>query len=141
MTERKGVLTLIYDDAGTFYFFIAHNKNESSWGFPKVLLRDEDNPEELINSVVEQVTGIKHFKVIGKYPALYTMTDNDSKYNFDIFLIEANMNTPVKLQESSSYDTYLWGNHERTAEKITRADEKRLFLEVLEKLKANNSNQ
>jgi hypothetical protein len=137
LMERKGIITIVYDSNGSLYFLIVHsNKEEFGWGFPKALIRDEDNPEEIVSSVAKSLTGIQQFDIKEKLSENFSMEILGENYLFDVFLIEASMNSPVNIN-NQVYDTYLWATDERSAEKISLFSERELLQKVTFHLRNN----
>jgi hypothetical protein len=135
--ERKGVMTIVYDSNGSLYFLIVHsNKDEYGWGFPKALIRDEDNPEEIASSVTKSLTGIQQFEIKDKLPEKFTLSSGEDTYVFDIYLIEASMNSPVVIN-NQVYDTYLWATDERSTEKMSLDSERTILSKIVSHLRNN----
>ena len=129
--HQKGVLAIIFDNAGQPFFLILQNKSDSwnGWEMCKGALLPEESPEEALARIVTEQTNLPRFHVVQKPGTTITLSQNPRPVRYEVYLVSASMNIPVAVK--APYATYLWANHARALEKLTLDQEKKAVEEVI----------
>lgn len=137
MEKKKALTTVIYDNAGTLYYLIFQDKN-ARWVLPKALSKDNTDISKLAEDLARQVTSLQSLKATHKIQPAVPIEYEGTHYDFEIFLIEASMNSPILIKQNT-FETYLWGTYDRCAEKLTSQEEKFILQKSHESLSAQIS--
>lgn len=123
MVEKKGVISIIYDNNGGQLYFLLVHKNlpgNKAWEFVKGHVIGEMNTEEAVKQEINETVGIKRYTVKKKLDFPFAVSDGTDTIMNDVFLVETSMNVPVKLDyDINKLNTYLWCNKKRTLETIS----------------------
>ncbi len=139
METKKGVSLVIYDDNGSYYFLIFHRvKDWEGWEFPKTALHEGESMQDAALRCIKEETGLSQYKIIGKLDSVREFEKDGVNYSYEIFIVEASMNIPVRMSKEA-HDTYYWGQGDRILEKLTWDNEKDSFKKAIEAMKARKS--
>lgn len=137
MTEKKGVIAIIFDHSDNYYFLIVH-KNvpaKKGWEFVKGIYEGDDSLGA-VKEEIDDTVGVKYYKVKKKLDWTYAVADSEDVIINDIYLIHTNMNTSVKLDYNpEKLNTYLWGKESSVLDKLT-PDHKAILEKALPDIKA-----
>lgn len=135
MTILKGISLIIHDDMGPakYYLIMERNTSWKGWEFPKGILSEGETEEDAIHRVVKEKTGINRYKIVKKLDVFKEFQNNGNVTRYDFFLLEANMNTPVK--PGKKHSTWHWSTKDRVAEKLTHDSDKKAFLVAMSEFK------
>lgn len=133
--EKNGVSAIIYDDMGEKYFLILHRiSGWQGWEFPKGGINEGETPEQALVREINEEVALNRYEVKGRLEEGRVFMEGDIKHNIMVYLVQANMNTPVTI-DKKEHDTYLWATKERVLEKLTWPEEKEAFKRVLQAIK------
>ncbi|MEM3122195.1 MAG: NUDIX hydrolase [Candidatus Pacearchaeota archaeon] len=133
---KPGVSAIIYDDNGKLFFLIFRRvKNWRGWEFCKGKAEDGESIEEALAREISEETGLTKAKLIQKI-GTRIIQDGDSKYPFEVFLVEASMNVPIKIKKAE-HDTYLWADEETALDKLTWDNERNELKKAMAIIKKN----
>ncbi len=121
MVEKHGVIGIIFDNNGSFFFLTLHKNlpEDKAWEFLKGLTAENQDPLEAVKAQVNETLGLKYYHVKAKLSQPYMLNYGGDVVRNEVFLIETSMNTPVKLNyDPNKLNTYLWANQARTLEKL-----------------------
>ncbi len=127
---------------GKFYFLILNrNSNWHGWEFPKTSLNyDQELTKEqellLLKDLMTQKLGIPQYRIATNFLEKRTFEDNGKQYIYSVYLVNASMNSPVKLN-SEKHKTYLWSKEDNVIEKLTWDSEREILQKAVEFLKQN----
>jgi 8-oxo-dGTP pyrophosphatase MutT (NUDIX family) len=132
-----GVSLIIYDNRGEpFYLIYRRASNWRGWEFPKGKLKEGETPEDAAARIFKQEAGISEFKILKRLEATRKYVSNGTEKELAVFIVESNMNIPVKNYKSSKkHDTYIWTKEPEVISKLTWDNEKELFKKVATELK------
>ncbi|MEM4259610.1 MAG: NUDIX domain-containing protein [Candidatus Woesearchaeota archaeon] len=128
-----GISAIIYDNMGEPYYLIFRRaSNWKGWEFLKGKIKDGETPESCVDRVFRQDAGISQFKIVKRLEKTRKYKTPDGKEKeLAIFLVEANMNIPVRNYKSSKkHDSYIWAKSSEVMTKLTWENEKTLFREI-----------
>ena len=125
---KHGVVAVIYDYSNDIYLLILHRDRKSDWRFLRTLIADGENPEAAIKREIKEKLGMANYKIVKVFPAVQKLAAGNDEIVNDVYLIEASMNTPVKLGEKVAAGTYLWANKASVQGKLLDEDKKLLEL-------------
>lgn len=124
--EMKGVQVITYDSNGELYFLILRRvEGWHGWEFPKTLLRDGETEEQAVMRLMDDQVGISKSKIVRKLNSTQAFQDGQDTHVFQLYLINASMNIPVKnYAHAKKHDNYLWAMLDSVQAKLTWEPEK-----------------
>lgn len=132
MEIKNGVSAIIYDKRGSIvHFLILHrNTNWKGWEFPKGGVEGNETSKEALIREIKEETGLKKFEIKARLTKSREFTNEGVLHSFNTFLVEANMNVPVVINQQE-HDNYLWAQKDKIMDKLYWPDEKDQFIEAL----------
>lgn len=128
-----GISAIIYENMGEPYYLIFRRaSNWKGWEFLKGKIKDGETPDQCAVRVFKEDAGISQFKIVKQLPKTRIFKTPDGKEKeLAVFLVEANMNIPVRNYKSSKkHDSYIWAKTSEVMTKLTWDNEKTLFKEI-----------
>jgi 8-oxo-dGTP pyrophosphatase MutT (NUDIX family) len=124
--EMKGVQVIIYDNNGELFFLILRRvEGWHGWEFPKTLIHEGETDEQAVVRLVDDQVGISKSRMIKKLNTTQAFQDGQDTHVFQIYLVNASMNIPVKnYAAAKKHDNYLWAMRESVQAKLTWEPEK-----------------
>ncbi len=137
MMEIKGVQVITYDNNGELFFLILRRvEGWHGWEFPKTLLKEHETEEQAVARLMDDQVGISKSKLIRKLNSTQAFQDGQDTHVFQLYLINASMNIPVKhYADAKKHDNYLWAMRESVQAKLTWEPEKVALKEAIEIIK------
>jgi 8-oxo-dGTP pyrophosphatase MutT (NUDIX family) len=135
--EIKGVQAIIYDNNGELFFLILRRvEGWHGWEFPKTLLNEGETEEQAVARLVDSQVGISKSRMIKKLSSTQAFQDGPDTHVFDMYLVHASMNIPVKnYAVAKKHDNYLWAMLESVQSKLTWEPEKIALKEAVSVVK------
>ena len=135
--EVKGVQVITYDNNGELFFLILRRvEGWKGWEFPKTILEQDDTEEKAVDRLVKEQVGISKYKLTKKLNSTQAFQDGQDTHVFQVYLINASMNIPVKNYASAKkHDNYLWAMQDSVEHKLTWESEKVALKEALTVIK------
>jgi 8-oxo-dGTP pyrophosphatase MutT (NUDIX family) len=135
--EIKGVQVIIYDNNGELFFLILRRvEGWRGWEFPKTLVREGETDEQAVARLVDSQVGISKSTMIKKLNSTQAFQDGQDTHVFQLYLVNASMNIPVKNYASEKkHDNYLWAMRDSVQAKLTWEPEKIALKEAIEAIK------
>jgi len=135
--EMKGVQVIRYDNNGELFFLILRRiEGWKGWEFPKTLIREGETEEQAVTRLMDQQVGISKAKIVRKLDSTQAFQDGQDTHVFQLYLINASMNIPVKhYADSKKHDNYLWAMLDNVKSKLTWEPEKIALKEALDVIK------
>lgn len=135
--EVKGVQVITYDNNGDLFFLILRRvEGWHGWEFPKTLIKEGETEEKAVERLVKDQVGISKFKNVKKLNSTQAFQDGQDTHVFELFLINASMNIPVKNYASAKkHDNYLWALRDSVQAKLTWEPEKIALKEAIDAIK------
>ncbi|MGV8172023.1 MAG: NUDIX domain-containing protein [Candidatus Woesearchaeota archaeon] len=132
--EMKGVQVIIYDNNGELFFLILRRiEGWKGWEFPKTLILEGETEEQAVTRLMDQQVGISKAKIVRKLNSTQAFQDGQDTHVFQLYLINASMNIPVKhYADSKKHDNYLWAMLDNVKSKLTWEPEKVALKEALD---------
>jgi 8-oxo-dGTP pyrophosphatase MutT (NUDIX family) len=132
--EMKGVQVIIYDNNGELFFLILRRvEGWHGWEFPKTLIHEGESEEQAVIRLVEEQVGISKSRMIKKLNTTQAFQDGQDTHVFQMYLINASMNIPVKnYAAAKKHDNYLWAMRESVQTKLTWEPEKGALKEAIQ---------
>jgi 8-oxo-dGTP pyrophosphatase MutT (NUDIX family) len=132
--EMKGVQVIIYDSNGEMYFLILRRvEGWRGWEFPKTLIHEGESDEQAVARLVDNQVGISKSRLVKKLNSTQAFQDGQDTHVFQIFLVSASMNIPVKnYAVAKKHDNYLWAMRESVQSKLTWEPEKGALKEAIQ---------
>lgn len=114
-------------------FLLLHRVlNWTGWEFVKGGVDSGEKPPTAIAREIEEETGIKSIRILEKLPDKKEWTAGDTKYIYDVFVVEVDFSEEVKLnQEVREHDDFKWCTAEEALQLLTYENSKKIFMEAL----------
>ncbi len=138
MKTKKGVTAVVFDKKNDkAYFLLMHRVlNWKGWEFVKGGIDKNETPEEAVLREVEEETGLVKVAIISRLTRKIVWTHNGTRYDYIPFLIKANMEDKINLdQEIIEHDNHAWVDLENALAMLTHKDNKKILEEAVETLK------
>lgn len=141
--ELKGVQVIIYDNNGELFFLILRRiEGWKGWEFPKTLINEGETEEQAVARLVDDQVGISKSKMVGKLNSTQAFQDGQDTHVFQLYLINASMNIPVKhYADAKKHDNYLWAMLDNVKSKLTWEPEKVALKEAVDVIREVESKQ
>ena len=138
----SGISAIIYENMGEPYYLIFRRaSNWKGWEFLKGKLKDGETPEAAVNRIFKEDAGISQYKIVKRLEKTRHYPKNGEDKEVAVFLVEANMNIPVRNYKSSKkHDSYIWAKSSEVMSKLTWDNEKNLFKEIDAEVKRLGNN-
>jgi len=135
--EMKGVQVIIYDNNGEMFFLILRRvEGWHGWEFPKTLIREGETDEQAVARLVDSQVGISKSRLVKKLNSTQAFQDGQDTHVFQIYLVNASMNIPVKnYAVAKKHDNYLWAMLDSVKAKLTWEPEKIALKEAVDLIK------
>jgi 8-oxo-dGTP pyrophosphatase MutT (NUDIX family) len=132
--EMKGVQVIIYDNNGEMFFLILRRvEGWHGWEFPKTLIHDGEAEEQAVARLVDSQVGISKSRLVKKLNSTQAFQDGQDTHLFEIYLVNASMNIPVKnYAAAKKHDNYLWAMVDSVQHKLTWEPEKIALKEAIQ---------
>jgi 8-oxo-dGTP pyrophosphatase MutT (NUDIX family) len=132
--ELKGVQVIIYDNNGEMFFLILRRvEGWHGWEFPKTLIHEGETEQQAVARLVDSQVGISKSRFIKKLNSTQAFQDGPDTHVFEMYLINASMNIPVKnYAAAKKHDNYLWAMRDSVEKKLTWEPEKVALKEAIQ---------
>ncbi len=135
MHEKHGVTGVLYDTKeGKNYFLLLHRVlNWKGWEFVKGGIDEGEEPVGAVLREVEEESGLSNVSIIAVMPKKVTWIAKDTRYIYTPFVLKANINEEVNLeQEIIEHDDFKWVLEKDVERMLTHEDNKKIFHEALD---------
>ncbi|HZX34524.1 MAG TPA: NUDIX hydrolase [archaeon] len=134
MQEKKGVTAVIFSEKnGERFFLILHRVlNWKGWEFVKGGIDEGEQPIEAVLREVSEESGLEKVSIVATLPQKISWTAKGTKYLYTPFILKADMDEPVNLeQEIIEHDAFKWVEEKKVEPFLTHEDNKKIFREAL----------
>jgi 8-oxo-dGTP pyrophosphatase MutT (NUDIX family) len=135
--ELKGVQVITYDNNGELFFLILRRvEGWHGWEFPKTLIHEGETEDQALERLMDQQVGVSKSRLVRKLNSTQAFQDGQDTHVFQLYLVNASMNIPVKNYASQKkHDNYLWAMRDSVEKKLTWEPEKIALKEAIDVIK------
>jgi len=135
--EIKGVQVITYDNNGEMFFLILRRvEGWHGWEFPKTTVHEGETEEQALERLMDYQVGISKSRLVRKLNSTQAFQDGQDTHVFQLYLVNASMNIPVKNYASEKkHDNYLWAMRDSVEKKLTWEPEKIALKEAISIIK------
>ncbi|MEK6958315.1 MAG: NUDIX domain-containing protein [archaeon] len=134
MKTKYGVTGILFDvKGGKRYFLLLHRVlNWKGWEFVKGGIEKGEDAEQAVLREIKEEASLDKVSIVSVLPKKFSWASNGTKYIYTPFILRADMNAPVSVeQEIVEHDDFKWVEEETVAKMLTHGDNRRIFAEAI----------
>ena len=139
LKTKNGAEGVVFRKIGeSKYYLLLHRVlNWRGWEFPKGGIDEGEQPEQTVLREITEEAGLRQTKIVGRLPEKKEWVTKDTKYFYDVFLVEGDPDEHVRLgrHEVTEHDDFKWLNAGQALETLTYDNSRKTFKRALEEIK------